>query len=180
MIDSFWSLPDNFKNKPDCLIGLSYALLPNAMPTSMTKAVLNKIITLNQKYPQTTLIVSTGDNQHLKVTNSAAMAEYLNKRGVPLAKIVEEDMSSNTYQNIVFSEKIIEAMHLKRPLLVTYDLHTKRAVATVKRLGLNWEWISAYTSKVDIGKRKPWQLNRTTMVIYEFLALTFSKIAGWA
>ena len=108
------------------------------------------------------------------------MAEYLNKRGVPLAKIVEENMSSNTYQNIVFSEKIIEAMHLKRPLLVTYDLHTKRAVATVKRLGLNWEWTSAYTSKVDIGKRKPWQLNRTTMVIYEFLALTFSKIAGWA
>lgn len=149
-------------------------------PTPMTKAVLDKIFTLYNKYPQIKIIVATGDNQHLRISNAQIMKNYLTRLGIPGNLIIEEDKSSNTYENIVNSVKIMKSYKLSKPAIVIYDLHLRRAQATAKKLGLKGAWITAITPRVAMGKRKFWQLNRFSMSLYEVGALVFSKLVGWA
>lgn len=177
---NLWLVPDTLVKNPDCLVGLSYALTQEAVPTPMTSSVLNKIITLYKKFPQSRIIVSTGDNQHLGISNAKVMKNYLVRFGVPEEKVIEEDKSSNTFENLVNSGKILTKLELKSPVLITYDLHTRRALATARKIGMKCQSISSSTNLVTMGKRKIWQFNRPTMLLYEVLVFGLSKVVGWA
>jgi uncharacterized SAM-binding protein YcdF (DUF218 family) len=175
-----WNLPDQLPNKPDCFIALSYAVGGDRRLTPMTRVVLDKILFLNKLFPHAKIIVSTGDNQHLGITNAHLMKEYLVAKGVEYLNIISEDKSANTYENIKYSFALVARYKLVQPVLVTYDLHLRRSLAAVRKLGFNCGWVSATTNEVRMGKRKWWQINRASMLTYEGLAYLVSKVAGWA
>jgi uncharacterized SAM-binding protein YcdF (DUF218 family) len=108
------------------------------------------------------------------------MKEYLAGKGITPRKIIEEDKSSNTFENILYSGRIIKKISAKFPTLITYDLHMRRSLATATMLNLSCSWLSAKTDKVMVGKRKWWQINRLSIIIYEIFALVLSKFMGWA
>jgi uncharacterized SAM-binding protein YcdF (DUF218 family) len=125
--------------------------------------------------------MSTGDNQRLGITNAKVMVEYAARLGIPRDKLVEEDRSRNTYENLLYSLDIIQREYLRQPTLVTLDLYTRRAVATAKRLG--WEnlyWLSAF-SKGEPAHGYKWLQthSRLTIFCYEVAAMAYSKIVGW-
>ena len=182
LLERLWLIPDNPPADPDCLIIPSYALVNRTLPTRPTRAQIELAVEWWRRFPHAVLIMSTGDNQGLGLPNSAAMADYAVRLGVPRENIVEEDRSLTTYQNLLYSRRIVQEMGLRQPALVTLDLYTRRAVATARRMG--WSdvyWLSAFSrGQPAYGYKWLQTHSRGTILCYEVAAMALSKVLGWA
>jgi len=72
----------------------------------------------------------------------------LTARGIPRDKILLEELSTSTYENLVFAREILEE-HFSdgfRAVLITNDFHIYRAVRTARRAGIDVNRIGAYTN----------------------------------
>ena len=180
-IQKLWTIPDNPPLDPDCFVIPSYALRDRSRPTLPTIAQIELAYEWWKKFPRARLIMSTGDNQWLGVTNAEVMVEYAVRMGIPRGNLVKEDRSRNTYENLRYSMDIIQRQGWRQPALVTIDLYTRRAVATAKRLG--WEsfyWLSVYSAGEPAYGYKWLQTHsRLTILCYEVAAMAYSKLAGW-
>lgn len=177
-----WTIPDKPPSNPGCFVIPSYALADRTQPTRPTRAQIELACRWWGRFPHAQLIMSTGDNQGLGVTNASVMADYAAGLGVPRENLIEEDRSRNTYQNLSYSMDIIQAEGLEGPTLVTLDLYTRRAVATAKKQG--WEdfyWLSVYSKGQPAYGYKWLQTHsRLTLFCYELGAMGYSKLVGWA
>ena len=180
-IQKLWSIPDNPPLNPDCFVIPSYALRDRCLPTKPTIAQIKLACEWWKKFPRAKLIMSTGDNQWLGITNAQVMVEYAAGLGVPRENLVEEDRSHNTVENLRCSMDIIRREGLQQPTLVTLDLYTRRAVATAKRLGWeNFYWLSVYSEGEPAYGYKWLQTHsRLTIFCYEVAAMAYSKMARW-
>ncbi len=134
-----------------------------------------------KRFPDAKLIMSTGDNQGLGVSNARVMAEFAARLGVPSANVVEEDRSRNTYENLAYSMQIIRREGFGQPTLVTLDLYTRRAVATARQLGWrDFYWLSVFSSGEPAYGTKAIQTHsRLTIFCYELGAMAYSRFKGW-
>lgn len=180
-ITEVWTVPDNPPPDPDCFVIPSYALKSRAGPTRPTRAEIELAYQWWQQFPNAVMIMSTGDNQGLGVTNAAVMSDYAVDLGVPRAFIIEEGRSRNTRENLAYSMEIIRAQGLAQPTLVTHDLYTRRAVATARALGWrDFYWLSAYAAgEPAYGYKYVQTYSRPTIFCYEVAATVFSKLVGW-
>jgi uncharacterized SAM-binding protein YcdF (DUF218 family) len=76
------------------------------------------------------IVLSAGQGGALR------MAAMLQQHGVPSSAIRIESRSNNTYENAVFSSRILDQEHLQSILLVTSPAHMPRAAAAFSKLGL--------------------------------------------
>lgn len=68
----------------------------------------------------------------------ASFAEkFLLDFGIPQSQILLESESRNTFENGLYTKKILEEKKLKRIILVTSAFHMKRSVAIFKKLGID-------------------------------------------
>ena len=180
-IPNLWTIADNPPSNPGCFIIPSYALKDRTLPTQPTRAQIELAYQWWQKFPTARLIMSTGDNQRLGISNARVMADYAAKLGVPRYNLIEEDRSLNTYQNLVCSMDIVQAHGLQQPTLVTLDLYTRRAVATARKLGWrDFYWLSAFSEgQPAYGYKWLQTYSRATILCYELGAMLYSKVAGW-
>ena len=181
MLKRFWMIEDNPPTQPTCFVIPSYALKSATLPTLPTRKQIELAYEWWKKFPQAKLIMSTGDNQMLGITNAKVMADYAISLGLPRENVIEEARSLNTQQNLRYSMEIIRAQGLGQPTLVTLDLYTRRAVATARKLGwTDFHWLSVY-SKGEPAYGYKWlqTYSRATLFCYEFGAMVFSKIVGW-
>jgi len=178
----FWTIPDHPPSRPDCLVIPSYALRDRSLPTTPTRAQIELAYEWWKKFPHTRLIMSTGDNQELGVSNASVMAEYAMSLGIPRQNLIEEDRSLTTYENLLYSMEIIQAEGLAQPTLVTLDLYTRRAVATAHKLGwTDFYWLSAFSKgQPAYGYKWIQTYSRLTIFFYEAGAMLYSKLMGWA
>jgi hypothetical protein len=181
LVEQQWLIADNPPSTPGCFVIPSYALKDRALPTKPTRAEIDLACAWCKRFPQAALIMATGDNQRLGVSNAEVMAEYAVSQGVPRERILQEDRSRNTYENLRYSMELIEAGGLSNPTLVTLDLYTRRAVATARKMG--WEqffWLSAFSSGEPAYGWKALQTrSRATILAYELGAYLYSKAVGW-
>ena len=115
----------------------SYALKDRYTPTRPTIAQIELAAEWWKRFPKSTLIMCTGDNQRLGLSNASMMAAYAVRLGVPEGNVIEEDQSLNTYENPYYATEIIREKNFRGATLVTLDLYTRRAVATARKMG--WE-----------------------------------------
>lgn len=176
-----WIIPDRPPAHPDCFVIPSYALKDRSTPTKPTRAEIDLAAAWWQKFPQSSLIMCTGDNQRLGITNASVMADYAVRLGIPSENIIEEDRSLNTYENLYNAMQIIRERKFQQPALVTLDLYTRRAVATARKMGWkDFYWLSVYSPGEPAYGYKWFQTHsRFTLYVYELLAMVYSKMAGW-
>ena len=142
-----WIIPDHPPSAPDCFVIPSYALKDRFTPTKPTVAQIKLAAEWWQRFPRSSLIMCTGDNQRLGLTNASVMAAYAVRQGVPAGNVIEEDESLNTYENLDNAWKIIRERNFRQPTLVTLDLYTRRAVATPLPRPGKW------AGEISIGSR---------------------------
>jgi uncharacterized SAM-binding protein YcdF (DUF218 family) len=159
----------------------SYALKNSFEPTRPTRATLELAAGWWRRFPETVVIVSTGDNQHLGVTNASVMAAYLAGLGVPADRIVEEDRSFNTFENLLNCLRIVQAADYDQPTLVTHDLYTRRAVAVARKMGWSdLRWVSASSAgEPAAGWKYVQTYSRLTILLYEIGASVYCRMKGW-
>jgi hypothetical protein len=182
VLPQLWTIPDRPPPAPTCFVIPSYALRDRRLPTRPTRAQIGLAYRWWQRFPDARLIMSTGDNQGLGVSNARVMADYTARLGVPRDRIIEEDRSLNTYENLRYSMEIVQAEGWGPPTLVTLDLYTRRAVATARRLGWGeFYWLSVYArGEPAYGWKRLQTRSRFTIFCYEVGAMVYSRLAGWA
>lgn len=84
--------------------------------------------------PDTKVIVSGGQGKDEAISEAQAMSEYLILHGVKEDRILQEDKSTSTWENLVFSRRLIK--DVEQPVaIVTNDFHVFRALLIAKRAG---------------------------------------------
>ena len=150
----------------------------------------------NQKAP---IILASGGNLEFvgakPTTPASDMASLLSFMGVPTQDIWEEDQSQNTYEDAVFSARMLKARNIQQVILVTSALHMPRSVALFEKQG-----IKAIPAPADFTvTRAGWNdlihaplpaqvinllpsasnLNLTSNVLKEYLGLVVYRLYGW-
>ena len=83
------------------------------------------------------ILISGGGGENAK-SEAEAVHDVLVAMGIPNRDILAETSSRNTYENAVFSEKLIAAKHPGAScILITSALHMKRSLGCFRKAGLN-------------------------------------------
>ncbi len=93
------------------------------------------------------VIVSGGKGSDEQISEAEAMARYLTERGLPDDRLVLEDQSRTTEENLTFSREIMERSRPSyRCIIVTSNYHVFRAAIIARRLGVNGQVTGARTA----------------------------------
>jgi uncharacterized SAM-binding protein YcdF (DUF218 family) len=93
------------------------------------------------------VITSGGQGPGEDLPESHAMARYLVDHGISEDRILMEDRSTTTLENMTFSRNLMrEAKPQYRCLVVTNNFHVLRAALTANRAGLNGQVIGSRTA----------------------------------
>lgn len=87
-----------------------------------------------KEHPHTVVIVSGGMGKGEEITEASAMADYLLKEGIEKRRIILEDRSRTTKENLKFSSAYIEDLGADIGI-VSNNFHMYRACRYAKRLG---------------------------------------------
>lgn len=134
------------------------------------------------------LVIASGGNLRQSkngTSEAAAMVQLLTEWGVPSEAIIIEGYSLNTYQNALFTQRILEEKELKRVLLVTSASHMRRALATFRSAGIDaipsptdYETIEQAWMFLD-GLPDSKALDKTTRCLKEYLGFIVYWWRGW-
>ncbi|MDR7077211.1 uncharacterized SAM-binding protein YcdF (DUF218 family) [Neobacillus niacini] len=104
-----------------------------------------------KKNKETIAIASGGQGPGEDITEAEAIKRGLLSHGINSARILLEDRSTDTVENIRFSKKLIPD-NLQTGLLVSNDYHLYRAKSIARDQGLNLEGLPAKTPTIAIPK----------------------------
>lgn len=119
--------------------------------TTITKSLryrLDAAATYLKENPNTKVIVSGGKGKGEDITESMAMKFYLLGEGIAIDRIIEENQSTNTYENLKFSKERIE-QDTDKVVIVTNKFHIFRATSIAKKIGYaDVEGLGAKSDKI--------------------------------
>lgn len=103
-------------------------------PSKVLKHRLNTAIDYLEKNPETICIVSGGQGYNEPCTEAQAMADYMEAAGIAKERLILEDKSKTTEQNIKYSKKYMKDGASVG--IITNDFHMFRAMQITKGEGL--------------------------------------------
>lgn len=137
-------------------------------PSRALKNRLDTAIKYLEENEYTKVIVSGGQGTGETISEAEAMSQYLLKAGIDGLRIIKEDKSRNTYENLLFSKSLI-VEPTSTTIIVTNDFHVFRSIHIGKKLGLNN--ISGLPAPSD-------DLLIISYYVREFMAIIKDKIVG--
>ncbi|WP_042473207.1 YdcF family protein [Bacillus ndiopicus] len=99
-----------------------------------------------QKYPHVQVIVSGGQGKDEPATEASVMAEYLSNKGIAVERILLEEASTSTYENLLFSKELLPE-NVSKITIVSNDYHLQRAKFLAETVGLEADVLAAKTPK---------------------------------
>ncbi|PFY50512.1 YdcF family protein [Bacillus toyonensis] len=99
-----------------------------------------------KSHEKTIAIVSGGQGKGEDISEALAMKQGLMKQNIAEDRIIMEDKSTSTDENITFSKPLISA-NMKKGMIVTNDFHMFRAKKIAAKQGLQLEGLPAKTPK---------------------------------
>lgn len=125
-----------------------------------------------EENPDTIAIVSGGQGEGEDLSEAQCMKDYLVGQGIGEERIVMEDKSTNTNENIEYSMEKIQNLSgdskKKKIAIITNNFHVYRTVAVCKKKGYDVSGIAAESDEVLF-------LN---YMVREFFAIVKYKMAG--
>ena len=124
----------------DFLIILGCGLNKNGKPTPLLQGRIDRAVEFDQYQrkmtgKQLTFITSGGQGPDEIVSESSAMKQYLMEHGIPESRIIEEDRSVNTHQNMLFSKEKIMAVNPEGKIaFATTNYHVFRSGLHARRV----------------------------------------------
>lgn len=132
------------KTNPDYLLILGAGLWGNQPSTILLDRLNTSLELIKSLPPQTKILVSGGQGPGETISEAECIKRYLTARGIAKNRIVKEERSTSTLENMQFSYKIIAAdipPQTAKVTIVTNTFHMFRAKMLAKRTG----FIQIYT-----------------------------------
>lgn len=132
--------------------GADYVIILGAQwkpqgPSNVLQRRLDQAIPYLNENPDTIVIVSGGQGSNEPISEAAGMRQYLVDVGISDDRILLEDKSTNTWENMVFSGTMLDREN-DRVVIVTNNFHMFRALQIARKQGYqNVEGLSADTLK---------------------------------
>lgn len=123
--------------EPGDVIIVLGAKLIDSKPSTMLRLRLEEGLRLYRLGYAPTFIVSGARGKDEEITEASAMKQYLINHGVEEEHIFIEDQSFNTYQNLVYSQKIMKQQGLNKAIIVSNSSHIRRALVLAHNLQMN-------------------------------------------
>ncbi|MEK3888565.1 YdcF family protein [Bacillus sp. FSL K6-3431] len=133
----------NGKNKFAVILG---AKVNGETPSLSLQFRLDAALKYAKEYPNIKLILSGGQGPGENITEAEAMKRYLIENGISEDRLLLEEHSTSTYENILFSKKLLPAS-INTITIITSDFHLSRARILASTLGLQSDAISAKTPR---------------------------------
>ncbi len=137
------------------------ANVKGTVPSSVLQSRIEAAANYLKKNPKTVAIASGGKGSGEKISEALAIKRGLIKLGINRDRILLEDRSTNTYENIKFSKKKLTE-NAKTGIIVTNEFHLYRALSLARDQHLSLYGIPADTPIIAIPKS----------YIREYLAIT--------
>ncbi|MBO7364070.1 MAG: YdcF family protein [Lachnospiraceae bacterium] len=135
----------------DFLIILGCAIRKDGTPTPLLSGRIDRALAFAERQEAETgkelrFITSGGQGTDETVSESAAMKAYLLSRGVPESRILEEDRSANTLENMKYSKAIIDALDPQAKVAFsTTNYHVFRSGLSARRVKMRAVGMGAET-----------------------------------
>tara|TARA_B100000315_G_scaffold131342_1_gene120922 strand:+ start:350 stop:1117 length:768 start_codon:yes stop_codon:yes gene_type:complete len=97
---------------------------------------LTESVKLIKNYQSSKIIFSGGFGE---LSHTYVAKKFFSEMGIDISDIIFESNSRNTFENILFSKKIINPKEFENWLLVTSSFHMSRAINVAEKL--NWKFI---------------------------------------
>ena len=125
-LESQYSIPKNVKGDVIILLG------------GPTKGPFTRIFTAVklQKGLDIPIILSGVKSSTENYEKFSIVKRFLINLGVPSKKIIEEDQSKDTFEDVEFTQKVCERLRFSKPILVTSAYHMKRATIYFERFNI--------------------------------------------
>ncbi|WP_028545504.1 YdcF family protein [Paenibacillus taiwanensis] len=142
-------------NKPklnqDFVIVLGSGLLGDKVPPLLASRIDTAIAFYRKQEKVTTppiLILSGGKGSDELVSEAEAMQAYAVSKGIPLEHTIQENRSTNTLENMLFSKQIMDEWGADRynSIFTTNNFHLFRAGLFARAAGLSSQGIGAKTA----------------------------------
>jgi|GEM_PF-226272 len=159
-------------HKADAGIVLGAALW-NEQPSPALKERLDYAIELYEQGLFDYFILSGGKPSYSRgLSEAEGMQHYLVDAGIPADKLLLESQSSDTYENLLFSQRVAENHQVSSTIIITHNYHTKRAEDIARHVGLEHVQTAGVETTVlnesyhytrEMLAFTKWQLNKMVM-----------------
>lgn len=119
----------------------------NGVPSLALQYRLDVAIEYLKQYPHVQVIVSGGQGKDEPMSEAAFMYTYLVEAGIEESRILQEDTSTSTYENLQYSKKLLPEDETA-VTIISSDFHLARAQLLAKSIGLKTDVVAAKTPKV--------------------------------
>jgi len=161
---------DHVQGEPATMIILGAQVHPWG-PSILLQDRLDEALAYLESHPEVTVIVSGGKGSDEHASEAACMRDYLTEAGLDARRIIMEDESHNTYQNMIYSARVMDEHDLDMEqgvLVVSNGFHLTRARMLWQRVTGEGEHLST------LAAPSSHTLSRLWMYIREPLALVKS------
>ena len=130
------------KKDKDFVIILGCSIREDGTPTPLLRGRCDRAIAFYRKQKEETgkdliFITSGGQGSSERISESASMKQYLLEQGIPEERIIEEDKSTNTFENMTFSKEIIQKIDPEAKVAFsTTNYHVFRSGLYARRVKL--------------------------------------------
>lgn len=127
--------------------GADYCIILGAQwksngPSEVLRRRLDKAVEYLNENPNTMVIVSGGQGSNEMIAEAAGMRQYLTNAGIEDGRILVEDKSTNTVENLTFSAEFLDKEN-SRVVVVTNNFHVFRALKIAQKQGYHAEGLAA-------------------------------------
>lgn len=153
--------------------GLEYVVVLGAqvkgeVPSKALYKRLVKALEYAKENEDTVLILSGGQGTGENITEAECMRRWLTEQGIEESRLVLEERSANTRENLKFSDELT-GCGAKRTGILSNDFHVYRAVCLAKNL--EYEQAEGIAAESD-------RIMQVHYVVREAFALVKEKLAG--
>jgi len=141
-------------------------------PSAVLYSRLEAGLSLLNENPDAVAVLCGGQGGGEYITEAEAMRRYLAENGIDGSRLILEERSTDTRENLVFAKSLLEERFGEAPesVVVTNDFHIKRSLLLAKKAGLPAEGLSAYTPQAGAM--------RLSLYLREGFALVYAFIFG--
>jgi uncharacterized SAM-binding protein YcdF (DUF218 family) len=137
------------RRRADFVIVLGSGLLGGGRVSPLLASRLDRGVAVYRRQAgDPLLIVSGGKGSDERVSEAAAMSRYVQARGFPADRVVLEDQSRTSEENLINSKAIMQRLRPDgyRCVIVTSNFHVFRAAMIARRIGVRGQATGARTA----------------------------------
>lgn len=144
------------------------AQMKESGPSDVLRRRLDKALEYLRENPDTVAVVSGGQGSNEPVSEARGMRDYLVARGIAEERILMEEASTSTWENLDYSARLIDKDE-DNVVIVTNNFHVFRAVSIARKQG--YQAVQGMAASTHMG-------NLTNNLLREFLGVLKDFLVG--